>query len=488
MSNWNDIAKTSVASQKVYVRGFPASWSASQLAEYFSTHVAPVKAVACHVNVQHNSAPFAFVVCVDEMTARAFVALCVAATPTLAIDGRPLIVNEFRETDRFKVPKAVLVNAEKKKNRAAAAAATDENDAVPFSFAGPITPIGDSAAAHTALDALEREHLLGFDTESRPQFQKGQGANLPAVLQLSTRLGAYVFSLRSLNVAVCRRLTALLGNPLVLKAGVGVEQDIDGLCARFPNLQPAGFVKLENLAVHAGCRERGLVTLAKTLLDLNLDKPVDVRISDWQVWPLSPAQLLYAGTDAWVGCTLAFKLLAMLNLNVAQLLEQNPNNALDLTRKAAPLMAVAEMIVAPPEMDDGAKERLRKKKQRKRQLRRKELLEKWADASEAEIEEAFASFDVSVRKRLHVVHDNNGVVRSALARLIEAQVVTEEDPAIPPPRINVALGPQSKQQSTASSTTSSTTASTSTSAAATTTTTDARPKRQPKSSSSTGAH
>jgi hypothetical protein len=71
----------------VYVRGFPASWSASQLAEYFSTHVAPVKAVACHVNVQHNSAPFAFVVCVDEMTARAFVALCVAATPTLAIDG-----------------------------------------------------------------------------------------------------------------------------------------------------------------------------------------------------------------------------------------------------------------------------------------------------------------------------------------------------------------------------------------------------------------
>lgn len=56
-------------------------------------------------------------------------------------------------------------------------------------------------------------------------------------------------------------------------------------------------------------KAQGLRTLAANILGYRVSKAV--RCSNWEKKELSPQQVLYAATDAWVGRELYFKLLEM---------------------------------------------------------------------------------------------------------------------------------------------------------------------------------
>ncbi|KAI9014179.1 ribonuclease H-like domain-containing protein [Hyaloraphidium curvatum] len=76
---------------------------------------------------------------------------------------------------------------------------------------------------------------LGFDTESRPVFRKGQPANPPCCVQLATEREALVVHIRHeggggrAGSALTPKLRALLEDPRVLKVGVGAVEDGEGL-------------------------------------------------------------------------------------------------------------------------------------------------------------------------------------------------------------------------------------------------------------------
>ena len=48
--------------------------------------------------------------------------------------------------------------------------------------------------AAQAIEALKNETSLGFDTESKPIFQKGEVSPGPSLIQLATELKAFLFS------------------------------------------------------------------------------------------------------------------------------------------------------------------------------------------------------------------------------------------------------------------------------------------------------
>lgn len=173
-------------------------------------------------------------------------------------------------------------------------------------YQGPIHVIRRSGQIEQAVSRLEREEVLGFDTETRPTFQVGQ-SHLPSVLQLVGEQGAYIFQLRHCRFS--RAIRRLLANPKVVKAGVALERDVQELTSLAP-FKPAGFVDVGELAKQAGCMNQGLRGLATVLLGFRVSKKC--QTSDWAKATLSRAQIEYAATDAWVGRELYRKLQVLL--------------------------------------------------------------------------------------------------------------------------------------------------------------------------------
>ena len=64
--------------------------------------------------------------------------------------------------------------------------------------------------AQKALDDLLHHTAIGFDTESRPTFRKGQKSEGPHVLQFATQHKAYVFQT---YLALCRPAIAKIRDP-----------------------------------------------------------------------------------------------------------------------------------------------------------------------------------------------------------------------------------------------------------------------------------
>lgn len=161
-------------------------------------------------------------------------------------------------------------------------------------YEGPVSVIQTGEELTTALEALEKETLLGFDTETRPAFRKGE-SYLPSLLQLGGENHVWLFHLQKLN-----RLTplfAVLANPDVRKAGVAIDRDLLEL-KELEDFRPAGFTDIGKLAEEKGCLKTGLRPLAAMLLNGRVSK--GAQVSNWAAYPLSRKQITYAATDAWV--------------------------------------------------------------------------------------------------------------------------------------------------------------------------------------------
>ena len=163
-------------------------------------------------------------------------------------------------------------------------------------FKGEIIEITTPREADRALNRLSQETLLGFDTETRPNFTPHQsGRYKTALLQLASHHQSFLFRLPYCGVTP--GLAMLLSNPKVLKVGVAVRDDIRGLQAYHP-FTSAGFIDLQAIAEPLGIKEKSLRKLAAIVLNLRLTK--GQQLSNWEHQVLTPAQLHYAALDAWI--------------------------------------------------------------------------------------------------------------------------------------------------------------------------------------------
>jgi ribonuclease D len=163
------------------------------------------------------------------------------------------------------------------------------------SYDGPVSVVHDQEGLTKALKALAAESVLGFDTETRPAFNKGE-RHAPAVLQLAGASGVFVFQLTVLGFP--EELRAVLADTERLKAGVALDHDVRMLQI-LEAFEPAGFIDLGTLAKNAGLKNFGLRGLAAALLGVRISKKA--RLSNWAVKRLTPDQITYAATDAWIG-------------------------------------------------------------------------------------------------------------------------------------------------------------------------------------------
>ncbi len=167
---------------------------------------------------------------------------------------------------------------------------------------GPIHLLTKQHQLQEAIDRLHKEKVLGFDTETRPAFQKGQSFP-PALLQLAT--GHEVFLLRLAPIGLPDALRDILANPAIIKTGVSLSHDRQEL-EKIAPFTGRGFIDLGGEAKQLHIKNHGLRGLCAVLLGFRISK--SQQTSNWSKKQLSEAQLRYAATDAWVGRELYFSL------------------------------------------------------------------------------------------------------------------------------------------------------------------------------------
>jgi len=156
-------------------------------------------------------------------------------------------------------------------------------------------------SADRACAALHKESVLGFDTETRPTFRKGE-INLPSILQLAGHDAVYIFQLN--KVGLCESILHILSNTDIIKCGVALDRDLIELMQLSP-FDPEAFIDLGAVARLMDIPHHGLRGLTALLLGFRISK--QARTSNWSAGKLSIKQINYAATDAWVGRELYFK-------------------------------------------------------------------------------------------------------------------------------------------------------------------------------------
>jgi len=168
------------------------------------------------------------------------------------------------------------------------------NDLPIRKYPGAIRLIASQEQVRPALERLGKESLLGFDTETRPAFRKGR-SYLPSVVQLAASDAVYLFQLNGADFS--DGLRDILASPAIVKTGVAVDDDIKGLQKLSP-FAPRGFVDLGDVARRLGLKTNGLRNLTANFLGFRISK--SAQRTNWAAPNLTPKQILYAATDAWV--------------------------------------------------------------------------------------------------------------------------------------------------------------------------------------------
>jgi ribonuclease D len=160
-------------------------------------------------------------------------------------------------------------------------------------YEGEVRLVATPEELRRAVADLRQESVVGFDTETRPAFRKGE-SHLPCLVQLATARAVYLLQLARLDFSAA--LAELLAAPETVKVGISLADDLRQLRLVFPFAENS-VLDAGRVAHRHGLRQTGLRNLAAIFLDFRIAK--GKRTSNWAAPRLSAAQINYAATDAW---------------------------------------------------------------------------------------------------------------------------------------------------------------------------------------------
>lgn len=163
-----------------------------------------------------------------------------------------------------------------------------------------VTLVRTTADADSALSDLTATNVIGFDTESKPTFAKGEVSTGPHLIQFATDTRAFLFPVDgspALDV-----LRTILESPALLKVGFGLGEDVRRLHGKL-GIACANVLDLAKALrrSHPGHRgDIGAKTAVEMVLGQRLQKSKKISTTNWSNPRLTDKQILYAANDAQV--------------------------------------------------------------------------------------------------------------------------------------------------------------------------------------------
>ena len=160
-------------------------------------------------------------------------------------------------------------------------------------FKGEIFVVDHLAQVKEAVDHLSSNIVVGFDTETKPAFKRGQINNV-ALLQLATEEECFLFRLNKIGYP--KELENLMCDINVKKIGLSLRDDFAALRKR-TGRKPENFIDLQLFVDKFDIEDSSLQKIYAILFGQKISK--SQRLSNWEAAVLSPAQQSYAAIDAW---------------------------------------------------------------------------------------------------------------------------------------------------------------------------------------------
>ncbi|GGC58992.1 3'-5' exonuclease [Undibacterium terreum] len=157
--------------------------------------------------------------------------------------------------------------------------------------------VTSAADMERACKLLEQADIVGFDTESKPTFLKGQDSGGPHLIQLATDTKAFLFPV--LRISDLSAVKAILESKTILKVGFGLSEDTRRLRSRL-GIEVAGVLDLSKTMREHKRNDMGAKTAVAKYFGMKLQKSKKTSTSNWAAADLSERQIKYAADDAQV--------------------------------------------------------------------------------------------------------------------------------------------------------------------------------------------
>ena len=176
-------------------------------------------------------------------------------------------------------------------------------------FSGRIFVIDTPDKTDSAISYLSKFSNLGFDTETRPTFKKGN-LNTVALIQLATDNRCYLFRINKTGFS--SSLIRLLCDANIRKIGLSLKDDFVSMSRRMKFI-PQGFIDLQKMVSEYDIADLGLQKIYAILFQKRISK--SQQLSNWESDKLSEAQKKYAALDAWA-CLRIYEKLCRINESI----------------------------------------------------------------------------------------------------------------------------------------------------------------------------
>lgn len=159
-------------------------------------------------------------------------------------------------------------------------------------FCGELRLVENDEEVKDAIRVLREADMIGFDTETRPSFRKGQ-TNSVSLIQLSTRDICFLFRINHLGLS--RDIIEVLEDENLLKIGLSIHDDFHNL-NKIAEIHPGGFIELQNYVKDFKIADNSLSKIYAVVFGKRISK--GQRLTNWEAEQLTTSQQQYAALDA----------------------------------------------------------------------------------------------------------------------------------------------------------------------------------------------
>ncbi|MDO4511257.1 MAG: 3'-5' exonuclease [Bacteroidales bacterium] len=170
---------------------------------------------------------------------------------------------------------------------------TEINSLPTVQYTGEVVVIDSMLKVKAAVNVLRNTPLVGFDTETRPSFRKGEHHKM-ALIQLSTPDICFLFRVNKIGVPTA--LAEYLADANCAKVGLSTHDDFRQL-AKVCDVQPAGFIEIQKMVGQYHITDISLQKIYAILFQQRISK--SQRLTNWECATLTEPQQRYAAIDAW---------------------------------------------------------------------------------------------------------------------------------------------------------------------------------------------